>query len=994
MQELTKKQKEAVESDAASTLVIAGPGTGKTHMLASRIQYLVEEKGIPAENILALTFTKSGAKEMKGRVISFLGTDGYDITANTFHGFASSLFEEYPDVFGYKFNLRQITDLESIEMIENIFEELAKEGAVQKIYNPDDEYYIKTIGDTIKEIKKEGFSPADFEKAVNDWQAKIDNTPDEEKLSSRGPTKGQLKREYKDEEERIEKAKELFRVYEAYQKRIEKESLFDYEDMILRAISGLENAESVKKDLQQKYKAVLVDEYQDTSGGQNRLLFNLIGKETKTFIVGDDDQAIYRFQGASIDNFKEFAEKYEPKIITLEDNFRSPQFLIDASLKIANANPDRLTKHIEGLSEKTLQSHVPHKDAKDVYIKTFETDEEEHVYIKNEIEKLQANGSDPGDIAVITITNKEQEELAEVLRNNGIPASVSGDINALDNPYVGMLFNFASAATNPYNDESLLYLLLHPATPITREDVWHILEKRGRKESIFSTLRRIIKDGELSDPENAKKTYKIIGGLSEKQTTQSGAHWIKEVMDDTGLLLWASNKEGAPYIIANLRALTDEAKRFQAGNPNIKASDIMRHFNSHIRLNIPLKPKLSGINTDNTVKITTAHKVKGQEFENVFITHAAHKNWSGKYRKPRMKLPPAIPEYKQDLSDERRVFYVSMTRAKKRLFITRAKVYTRGFDGMRKEELETHPAVFLEELSDYVPEETEKPEMKDVIKKSMEPVKQTKEEEKEIIKGIVTDENFALNPTALNTFLKCPREFLYKTVLRVPTIKNLSLTYGEAIHLALQQYFKAPEKSRSPELLMETVRNFVSTQSTLTEGENKKLLDRAEESLTNYYEKKLKNEPEPLYTEYTFPRDEIKYEGVRITGKADKITKINEKGVAIVDYKTSKDAPSEQKVRGNVKNQRESKIDLYRQLIFYKLLAEEYDNFNYNATAFILDFVDANKALEIEIKENDYKEFQETLKKVWESIQTLDFLNPKGKFPHCRECEYCKLTDG
>jgi len=988
---LTKKQKEAVESESQATMVIAGPGTGKTHILASRIEYLVKHKGIPAENILALTFSKSGSNSMKERVIKFLGKDGYKVTINTFHGFASSLFDENPQIFEFGSNLKEATNIDTGKIIENIINELTESSKLKALYSPYDKYfYFRDIVKAISHIKKEGIGFEEFKEKVEDWQKELDTLPDEEKLSSRGATKGQIKKVFLDEQKRIDKNLELAMIYKKYQEALQQRHLFDYEDMIIRAIKGLEKSEDLRYDLHLKYKVILVDEYQDTSGGQNKLFFLLISENPNVFIVGDDDQAIFRFQGATIDNFREFIKKFpDAKIISLEDNFRSPQLLLNAALSLAKINTKRITAEL-GLPDKKLVAHGEYKDSKDIIIHEFETDIAEHAFLVEKIKELKKNGSSWDKISVITRTNKEQNEISEILRNHSIPTYVSSQQNVLDEPEVSSLFAFASACINPHDNDNLLEFLLHPATPIERVDVWKILENYKRTDkSLYTIFTKLIDEDKFKQSELAQKTYDILHELSGSHTTKSGSHWLKEVIDKTGFMDWILTRDDYPYILANVRALTDEAKRIQAGNPTFRIKNIIEHFRSHRRLSIPLKPSLDNIAFKNAVQIMTAHKIKGLEYENVFIIHAAEGNWSNSHGGRSFKLPESIPVPDEGLEDERKLFYVALTRAKKQVFITYAKIYTHGIDSLQEEARETQPSLFIEELKEHIEYKAITKEVEDFIIKTLKEPGVHSTLEKEIVKNIISDASYALNPTSLNSFLDCPKKFLYEKLFRVPTIQTLTLTYGNAVHWALQRYFLSPTEKRDFQDFISYLYKYIENESTLTESENKHMVKRAEENLKDYWKNTLRLEVQPLEVEYRFKRGDVEWEGVRIAGNIDKISPVIKNDVMLVDYKTSEKHKTQNAILGKTKDKKAP--NMHRQLMFYKLLTENSEGFAYTAKYFVLDFVEPNIQINVPIEEEVYKDFKNTLEGVWNSIQSLKFLEGDADFPFCEECKYCKL---
>ena len=986
---LTKKQQEAVECASPTTMVIAGPGTGKTYMLASRIEHLVNRRGISPERILCLTFTDAGANAMRERVIQFLGINGYRVDINTFHSFAARLIDEHPEVFGYKHNLKALADIDRARLIQRIIDELYDSGMIKHLTPSHDRYaFYHEIAKSISEIKREGCDARTFKSTISDWQEEFNAIPDGEKLSSRGARKGQIKREYEKVQERINKNKELSALYAHYEEKLAENSWYDYDDMILRSIAGLQKNESLRGDLHEHYQAILVDEYQDTNGAQNRLLFLLIDNNSpNVFIVGDDDQAIHRFQGATIENFKEFLKRFKKtKVIALQDNFRSPQIILNAALALARNNENRITRHLK-LPEKKLTAHSAAKDAQSFFVHTFPNEMHEYAFLVNTIKRLIADGDKYDDIAVLVRTNREQNEIADILRKAEIPYALSAAQNAMEEPRVQTLFALIRATTDPRDNDALLAFLLHPATPIKTEDVWRVLDMRGRDERIYQTLSRAAQKQprDISDHEALRKTYCILNELSAEQAYTSGAQWLQRVLEQSGVLTWVSKQEDAPYLIANLRAITDEAKRVQTGKPELRITDILSHLKSYQDLGISLRSKL--VRMQDAVHVLTAHQAKGQEFKTVFIVHAAHGNWSGKRNIQKLKLPQKIGVWEEKEEDARRLFYVALTRAKENLFITTSNIYTGGFSGTDERERAAVPALFIGEMREYItPTERIEERADEFITATLMPSHALRDEQRRVIGEMVSRPTFAINATSFNAYLECPQKFLYEKVLRVPTVKTFSLTYGEAIHVALEQYFKVPKGERSENQLTETVTNYLARESTLTEAENRHILERAQAVFGSYYQN-LSLEPEPIAVEYRFPSDKFTFDEVRLSGKIDKISHApagSDLAVRVIDYKTSRKAKTVNAIKG--KTQDKTAPNLMRQLLFYRLLLAQDKNFNYTPVEFVLDFVDAGRIVEVPITDTEYFSFQEELKKTWNSIQIMEFLKTK-----CGECKWCKL---
>ena len=1005
--EPTQKQLDAVKSAAQQTMVIAGPGTGKTHILTSRIEYLIKNYKINPQNILALTFSDSAKNSMKQRAVSFLGVDAYKLEINTFHGFASSLLDEYPDIFGYKHNLKNVADIDRAKIIRNILNEMDKNSELKELRTKEELYfYYQEIANAISVLKKEGYSVNNFKEIIQKWQKNFDDIDDKEKFSTVSSRIGKLKQKFEDELKQINKNKELVIIYEHYQQKLKEYNYYDYEDMILQAIEGLEKSEYLREKIHQQFSAILVDEYQDTSGAQNKLLFLIAEPKTNLFIVGDDDQAIYRFQGASIENFIEFIEKYpKAKIISLKDNFRSPQFLLDAALHIANKNTQRITQRLN-LPDKILEAHGESKNSDKIFFHKFDTDIEEHAFLLEKIQELKKVGVSCGDIAIIMRTNKEQKEIGELLTQAGIPVALSSEQNSLKEPHIVSLLAMAKSCINPNDSENLVSFLLHPATPIEARDVWTILADRKKKESVYLALKRNLQNNKLHDLQAAQKTFEIVNELSSLAQVKSGAHWVYELIQKSGFMQWLLKQNDWLYLISHIRAFTDEAKRIQEGNPSLKVKEILEHFEAHNELDIPLKPKIKKNAFENAVQIMTAHQVKGQEYDHVFIIHAVEGNWSGKRVPQRIKLPVEIPTQEHNTEDERRIFYVALTRARKSAHISYANLYI----DTENREKQTHPASFLIELEEKLQAKYLKKDVRDVLIKSISSISVANEAQKEIIKNIVTSPSFHLNATSLNTFFECPQMFLYEKVLGIPKIKTFSLEYGSAIHLALQKHFETNEKERGLDNLIKWLDWYIKIKTSLTEKVNARLRKTAEHVLKDYWNKKLQNEKNPLYVEYKF---KTQFENVQLSGKIDKIsisdpslhksladiagsdpamsatntgTKVETvEKVKIVDYKTGS-SKTKNAILGKTKDDFATRLG--QQLTFYKILIDNDAQFNYEPKEFVLDFIEDVKDVSIEISPEMQRDFEEKLKKAWNQIQTLEFLEMR-----CGKCKYCELTN-
>jgi DNA helicase II / ATP-dependent DNA helicase PcrA len=405
---LNPTQKEAVDTIEGPVMVIAGPGTGKTQILTLRIANILKQTDTKPEQILALTFTESGVKAMRARLTSFIGAAAYQVPIYTFHGFAGELIRKYPDAYRYIVGGRPATDLEKISTIEEILED----NTFKRLRpHGDHGYYVKPILDAIATLKKENIEPEDFSAYIKEQESKLSEI---EKIYQKGAHKGKIRGEYLEAEKFLERNLELLQVYQRYVATLRSKKLFDYEDMIIETINVLENESDILLDVQEQYQYILADEHQDVNGSQNRLI-ELIASyhdNPNVFVVGDEKQAIYRFQGASLENFLYFGELYKSaKIISLTSNYRSNQQILDIAHEAIQTTDADINKLRLPLKAENKHSAVIAKRA-------FAHTAIEDAFVVEKVKQHHDSGVDWSEIAIIVRTNKEVENLAAALRQH------------------------------------------------------------------------------------------------------------------------------------------------------------------------------------------------------------------------------------------------------------------------------------------------------------------------------------------------------------------------------------------------------------------------------------------------------------------------------------------------------------------------------------------------------------------------------------------------
>src|SRR5680860_565085 len=333
---LNTAQKEAVDTIEGPVMVAAGPGTGKTQILSLRIANILQKTDTKPENILAITFTESGVFNMRKRLRSIIGNSAYQVEINTFHGFCNDIIISHPEDFPLIIGSVNITEIDQVRVLEEVFTELKLEKLTTF---SDPFYYLKSARSAIGQLKQEGLSPDKFKIEMTKLEKEFEQI--EDIYSTKKGYEGKLKTKYQAELKRIEKNKELVLVYRAYKQKLREYKYYDFTDMIMQTLEALRRDKDLLLSLQETYQYILVDEHQDTNNAQNGVLELLASfyDQPNLFVVGDEKQAIFRFQGASLENFLYFKHKYPlAKFIMLEDNYRSSQSILDSAHSLLASN--------------------------------------------------------------------------------------------------------------------------------------------------------------------------------------------------------------------------------------------------------------------------------------------------------------------------------------------------------------------------------------------------------------------------------------------------------------------------------------------------------------------------------------------------------------------------------------------------------------------------------------------------------------------------------
>ncbi|MBI5151421.1 MAG: ATP-dependent helicase [Candidatus Pacebacteria bacterium] len=992
---LNLEQKRAVDTIEGPVMVIAGPGTGKTQVLALRIAQILKKTDTVPRNILALTFTESAVKAMRDRLLSIIGADAYYVNISTFHAFCSDIIQSNPEYFPFSRDAEPLSDLERFTIIEDILRSQSFE-AIKPINSP--LFYVKDCLWSIQNMKREG---------VNEDALRILIEKDRQRSQNED-----LKETEKKKHERVyAKQLELLQVYILYQQKLKEMNRYDFEDMISSTVEAFTHDPVLLQSYQERFQYVLVDEFQDTNNAQLNVLHALTsywGDEANIFVVGDSDQSLYRFQGASIENSLAFMKKNpNATYITLENSYRSAQSILDAAHHLIRKNG--LTNTTLASSSKKLKinpsplrTQTKHANTP-IHVVSCSSDPLETIYVAEEVQKLIKKGVEPSEIAVLYKNNADSLALEDAFTKWGIPYEVGGGADILDSPIVHqllVLFQVICDVRTNHEDLDLFTLLNYEWVNLNALDILKIARQAAlKKTSMFSILHQDHFGGiELEDGKKIVSFIENIVRWSQLDAQTTFPQWFETVMNESGFLSWTLHNESVVDAMNAVQSLFSEVKNVAKHHHALNLQSFLDTIKTMREHHIAITEEDIHIRT-NAVKLSTAHSAKGMEWEYVFIIRALDGKWGNVRTKDLITLPEGMIKFtklekKEENEDERRLFYVALTRAKKQVVVSYAQTTIVG--NKSKENTRT---MFIEEIPENLRQDIENKPLESQTVASLQRLMKTPEhkvpriEEDDWLRGLLED--FTLTPTAMNTYLACAYKFKLNVLVKVPRAKQDYLAFGTAVHKALEMvYRKIIETGDVPQ--KEYMVNQFETalkKEVLTPEEELTRLHQGRKVLSAYYDEYKDQLGKPVFLEkflgYGWSR--VYVDDVRIGGRIDKIEWIDpkKKSVAVVDYKTGQ-PKTRNEIEGKTAN---STGDYKRQLLFYKLLADLDQTFALKVERGIFDFVEQDKQTkkfrreEFSLNKEEVDELRTIIKDVMKEIRALHF--PKtDNYALCKQCEF------
>jgi len=619
---LNTAQLEAVIDFSSPLLVLAGAGSGKTRVITYKIAYLINECGFNPQNILAVTFTNKASNEMKDRVIQLLGRD-VDVLVKTFHSSAARILRLLPESFNVPSGFTIIDQQDQISIVKKIIKEMHLDT---------DTYRAEKYAYLIERAKDMLFSPDEaYEEGF-----------------STDPV--------------------FYDVYSNYQEKLSAEKILDFGDLICKVVQGLKKNQETLKQLKSWFRYILVDEFQDTNYAQYMMIKLLTQKQGNVCVVGDDDQSIYGFRGARVENVLSFTKDYpDVKVVKLEENYRSFRNILSASSFIINKNPGRLGKSL----------YTKKGDGEKIKIICLASDYNEAYFIGGEIKRLVYNENYCyADMAVFYRTNAQSRVFENIFRQLGIPYRLVGSVRFYDREEVKDILAYLRLLLNPFDEVSLRRIAAKPPRGIGEKTIDTLISTTITRGLPFYHPDSFLSMGGIKKKRMEEFTG-IFTSLVSQVDTFSPTIFLKQLYDISGYLRWLK-EEGKEEKVRNLEELYNAVEEFSKRNPVSSIFDFLEEASLYQGID-------EGDLTEDRVMLITLHNAKGLEFPVVFMAGMEER---------------IFPHYlstdeSTDLAEERRLCYVGMTRAKEKLYMTFARKRK-----MFGRPIENSPSRFIMDLPD------------------------------------------------------------------------------------------------------------------------------------------------------------------------------------------------------------------------------------------------------------------------------------------------------
>ncbi len=954
---LNKEQLQAVKHRRGPLLIIAGAGTGKTRVISRRVAWIISEGLAKPDEILALTFTDKAAKEMQERVDILLPYGYTDTWISTFHAFGDKLLRENALMIGLNPDFKVLTQPEAAVFFrEHIFE-----------FNLD---YLRPLSDPTRFIeamisffsraKDEDISAKDYFKYAQDLTIKA-------------------KGKKKEDPALLEESKislEIAGAYLKYQELLAKEGLLDFGNQFYLALGFLRSHPSALKRYQEQFKYILVDEFQDTNFAQFQIIKLLSSRHKNITVVADDDQSIYRWRGAAYSNILNFDKEYpKAKKISLIKNYRSTQMILDAAYRlIQHNNPERfevkagVNKRLIGVSKKGKLVEWLHFD-------TISTEADNVAkIIKDEVTSKDFKYR---DFAILVRSNSDADSFLQALNMQNIPWQFSGNQGLYAREEVRLCINFLRVIANPYDSLSLYYLASSEIYEVELSELAllsHYASRRNKSlYSVFQDIDSIEELKELSKDtkEKINRFLEDINRYLQVGREETTGRLLYSFLSDTGFLKRLTKEQSLENEnrIQNLAKFFNHVRNFEIVAKEDRVIIFINYLNLLIEAGDDPPTVEADLDTD-AVNILTIHKAKGLEFRVVFLVSLVQGRFPLPRKRRGFELPDSLikevlPSGDFQLQEERRLFYVGMTRAKEALYLTSAE----DCGGKRLRKI----SQFVFEALGLGIKESEKKKAS-----AIEAIERFSfKKELVSVRGKVMEKPLSLYHYQIDDYKTCPLKYKYVNILRVPIMEHHTVIYGRAMHEAVNKYYQYRMLGRRMRLadILNAFREGFDPQGFIELEHQKKRLKAGERALIRFFKEEEKSKIKIKFIEEPFS---FKFQDIRITGRFDRVDE-EEDGDAIIDFKASE-----------IKQQKDAdkRLKDNKQLLLYSLA---YQNiFGRLPKRISLIFLESGLVSSKSVSEDDLDRIKKDIVDVAYGIRNQDF-NPAPSYMSCNFCAYNQI---
>ncbi|MGH7203643.1 MAG: ATP-dependent helicase [Candidatus Levyibacteriota bacterium] len=954
---LNEEQRQAVMHGNGPLLIIAGAGTGKTTVVTKRIEHLIIDKKIPPSNILALTFTEKAAQEMETRIDEILPYGYTTLWIETFHAFCDRILRQEAVTIGLNPRFQLMTEAESLLFLrKHLFE-----------FNLD---YYRPLGNPMKFLQG---MLIHFSRLRDD-----DITPEQYLAIAKKQT------ENDDETKRVNELAHAFQVYEQLKA---KEGVMDYSDLISNTLHLFRDRPTVLKRYQKQFQYVFVDEFQDTNYAQNEMAILLAGDRKNITVVGDDDQSIYRWRGAAIANMMQFRTHFpEAKIIALTKNYRSSQNILDGAYQlIQHNNPDRLevkekiNKQLTGIRE------IHGEDIGFIFANRGEDEAEEVAKaIQADIKK---NKRPYNNYAILVRANDHAVPFQRALERMHIPYQFLGPGHLFQQNEIKDLIAYLHVLADFDDTASLYRIVTMSIFALQARDVASLLNTAKRSNfTLFEAMEQVEKLSLTDDGKTkVKRITEMIKHHLEKVPHEQAGQILYYFFEDSGLLGHYLDPGSAKTEkeAQNIAKFFEKMQGFAANRTDASVFAVVDWLD--LAMELGESPQAAEIDwtRNNAVNILTIHSSKGLEFPVVFVVNLVTQRFPSRDRKEQIPVPTnlireTLPEGEEGLQEERRLFYVAITRAKEKLFLTAARYYNEGKRERR--------------ISPFVGETIGEAAVQALIKKpTIEPAVQQlslleilnsniAKPEPEPIETQPEIEITYISYSQMQTFQMCPLHYKLRYLMNLPSPPSPALSYGISVHNTLRDFFQALGQKEN---VTEESMSIMLQKNWINEGYSGKLHEQqtykqADEMLKQIAVDGIKHPPATLALELPF---NFWLAGLKVGGKIDRIDRLSDGKIEIIDYKTGRNVPTEKKVRDDL------------QLSLYALAATEVRDGILGKTpeeiVLTLYYLEEEKKISTTRTREDLEAAKANILKIRDEIQRSSFVCTHSIL--CKSCEYMML---